>query len=448
MGLVDLIKSKASDPLTSGIAWNAASFAIVAASGVAINLLIAFRFGAASLGAFNVAYALYIVLSQIAVWGVHYSALKHSSEFERDRGEVGTMATAALLLGLLLGCAACLTTWLLKPYAHLVFDSAAVADGLTWVALALAIFPINKILLAVANGLRQMRFFALVQALRGVGILAWIAYSALLTGRAEDLAVGFLVGELAVLLVLLLNVAARRAGFEIRPPSLAWLRRHVAFGSHGLGAGLLIEFNSRVDVLLLGVLLSDKDVGIYSFAAMLLDGFFAIFVVVRNNFNPLLVQFTHQHRWEELFQLLRTTRRFAYPMALALAVLVFAAFLVVTVVLLPERGLSAGAPVLAILLGGAWLWSGYLPFDNLLLQSGRPGLQTMQYLAVLLANVAMNLLLVPHFGIVGAAVATAVGYTAGMLTLLIVSRRVLLVDLIKLGRIDLVPLRGERGIRQ
>ena len=44
--------------------------------------------------------------------------------------------------------------------------------------------------------------------------------------------------------------------------------------------------NTRIDIFMLGIFLSDQLVGIYSVAALFVEGFLQIIVVLQNNFNP------------------------------------------------------------------------------------------------------------------------------------------------------------------
>ena len=77
-----------------------------------------------------------------------------------------------------------------------------------------------------------------------------------------------------------------------------WVVRHYKFGTKGLAAGLFTEVNSRVDVLMIGFFLSDRATGIYSFAAMLVDGVYHVLAMVRINFNPILVAAIRDKDWK------------------------------------------------------------------------------------------------------------------------------------------------------
>ena len=53
---------------------------------------------------------------------------------------------------------------------------------------------------------------------------------------------------------------------QLRPVHVcrSWLKRHLAFGARGLMSGVFLELNTRIDVLAIGLFLSDTDVGTYS----------------------------------------------------------------------------------------------------------------------------------------------------------------------------------------
>src|SRR4030095_6718684 len=77
-----------------------------------------------------------------------------------------------------------------------------------------------------------------------------------------------------------------RTGFK---GDARWVVRHLSFGWHALPGNLITELNTRIDVLVLAVFVSDRIVGVYSFVAMLAEGVFQIGVVVRAVVNRRLV---------------------------------------------------------------------------------------------------------------------------------------------------------------
>ena len=76
-------------------------------------------------------------------------------------------------------------------------------------------------------------------------------------------------------------------------------------------------------------------------------------------------------------------------------------------------------------MSGIVLSSGYIPFGQILVQAGRPGLQTILTLMLVLFNFTVNMLLIPILGIIGAAAASAMAHVVGVLLLKLFAQRIL-----------------------
>jgi O-antigen/teichoic acid export membrane protein len=132
--------------------WNLGSLAVLGVSGIVLNIVIGYYRGAAGLGIFNEIYAIYIVLSQLAVGGVHASVLKHVSHHQDDRLHCSHITTSALLLGLVLSAAVCVLAYLGRDVASLFPDHPEDVAGLVLAIPGLLFFSLNKILLNALTG--------------------------------------------------------------------------------------------------------------------------------------------------------------------------------------------------------------------------------------------------------------------------------------------------------
>lgn len=408
--------------LTRDLAYSMASFAALAISGMAINVAItAFR-DAAALGIFNQSYAAYIMASQLAAWGLHYSVLRHSALHDRDAIERGRCFATAIICALVGGITVCVLLFACGALLGQAFDSQATGAAIRNAALGLAIFPINKVLLAHLNALRHMRAYALLQAGRYVSIMVMVTLFAASPLPIESATIAFLVAEALILGAATVYLNSQRE-WRHAAFSRSWVQRHLQFGSKGLLAGMFAEFNSRVDVLLIGLFMSDRLVGIYSFAAMLADGLYHVLGVVRLNFNPVLVRAMRDNDWQRPVQLLRNSRKFVMPAATSLSLLLVVGFCVLSEYLMPDKGLMAALPSLVVLLATLSLISSLVPFDNLLLVSGHPGYQTLQQVGMVTANVLFGVLLLGPFGIIGVAMGTAISYFVSVALLVLLAQR-------------------------
>ena len=413
-----------SQKLTRDIAWTIGSFAILATSGLVINVAVVGLRDPAALGVFNQAYAIYMVASQVAVFGLHYSVLRHAAHHDADSGELGRLLATAAIAAFVLGILAAAVVWLGAPAIGRYLDSESTGRAIAWSAAGLLLFPLNKVLVFYLNGLRRMKVFSVLQAARYLTVMACVSAVAASPLPFELVTIGLFVAELITTLGALTYIVRKRLAPDARFEA-SWLRRHFIFGGKSLFSGLFAEMNSRVDVLLLGFFMADRAVGIYSFVAMLVDGLYHVLAMVRVNFNPLLVAAVRDRDWAPVHDLLRRARKYAYPATGALAVCVVAGFFVLAWSVAPGKNLQEGLTSLVILLGGLVLVAPFVPFDNVLLATGHPAYQTFQQLTVILGNALLNVTLVPHFGIEGAALATAASYAISSGMMILLARRLL-----------------------
>jgi hypothetical protein len=147
-------------PSRREIFWNYSSTAIIGLSGILLLLVVGSWYGAAALGVFNKIFALYIVFSQIAAFGVHLSVLKYAAE--ENGKENGNQYVLLGALTVLVPIAACVMA-LMCASAPLVAYSMRSLDmehGMYWAAGAVFFFACNKTLLALLNAHMRLREYA------------------------------------------------------------------------------------------------------------------------------------------------------------------------------------------------------------------------------------------------------------------------------------------------
>ena len=296
------------------------------------------------------------------------------------------------------------------------FNVALAAPGLLF-------FSLNKVLLNVLNGLRQMRSYAVFQAVRVLLILLTVTVMLVGGMQGDLLPLSLTVSEGVLFPLLGVHVGGRVLPFRMSGRLWSWLPEHLSFGVRGFLGGILTEMNTRVDVLMLGYFSDDFTVGIYSFAAILAEGLAQLPVVFRRNVDPILGRcFAEQDR-SAMQDLSRRVKRKVYLLMGLIGVATTALYPVALKLL--ERGpeLAASWAVFAILMAGIVANSGYRPFLGILPQGGRPGTQTVLVAALVGSNVVLNAILIPVIGIYGAAIATAFVYVLEALLIVLFARK-------------------------
>jgi len=415
----DLLTSK----FSTDVLWNLGSLALLGASGVLINTIIAHYQSPASLGVFNQAFAFYIVLSQLAVGGMQFSIVKHLSHTE-DCDLMATVISAALVAITVTAVLVAAVAFLLAPSIGVLFKSKDVTLGIQIICPALVLFSVNKGFMMVLNGTRRMRAYAIFQGLRYLLIIVAVIGLILAGFTGPHLAWCFLVSELLLTIALIGFVHKSVVGLGLRYVTRSWIFRHLSFGMRGFFGGMLSDLNTRVDIILLGYFVNDASVGIYSFAAVFAEGFGQISYVVKQNLDPIIGRLTAAKSIDQLRSLMRRVVLVFVPFILALSIVAALLFPVMVRLFTDDRFLESW-PIFTILLAGVVINAGFRPFQGVFLLTGRPGLHSLFFLIIVFSNAILNILFIQRMGTIGAAVATSLAYVIESLLILYGIRKIL-----------------------
>ncbi|CAN5396564.1 flippase [soil metagenome] len=395
---------KVSSRFRSEVIWNVLSLGVLAVSGLVINFVIAKFYGAAVLGVFNQVLAVFIIFSQFASGGFYFSTLNFVSNDPGDHKKVSSVINSALAATSLVSLPVAFILFFSAGFIANTLDSPDVAVGIRLTSIGLIPFAINKVLMASLNGLRYMKQYSFFQSLRYLLIMAVLLFLTFKNYEGKYLAASFVAAEIAMTLGLLSFFLFKYKIAKLFNTDL--LKKHFVFGFKAMPGGLLSDVNTRVDVLLLGYFMNDAVTGIYSFAAMIAEGMYQLGIVLASNFNPKISELLIKNEQKKIKHIVNRSNLYLIPFNLLAGAVIFFIFPILVDVLLNRQDMQAGTYVFGILMLGIALSAGYTPFQMILNQAGKPGLFTLFLLLTVLTNILLNLLLIPHFGILGSAIAT------------------------------------------
>ena len=333
-------------------------------------------------------------------------------------------APAAIRTALLVAAAGGLTVgglaWLLAaPTAEVVFDSEQLAPILLVLVPAIPVAAVFSVALGALQGSFRVVHRAIIEWIASPLLTLGLAVVLLFAGRGVDgvvvayLAAWSAMATVAVALVLRVRGATRPLIFGpllalSLPLMLSLLTGYLLF---------------HIDVLMLGALTSVREVGLYSAATRLALPLFLVLDSVARAFAPLAAHLYSQSRVDRLASVYAATTEWIMAINVPAGLLIVllaepllalfgAEFVAATGAL---RVLAVGI-VLATACGGA---------ASVLTMTRWQRLEMADNLLLLLLNVILNLLLVPRFGALGAALATASSATT-VYTLKVVQVRWLL----------------------
>lgn len=408
----------------TGVIWNLLALGGMAFAGAGMTALILWMRSVAVLGYFQQILALYVILTHVATWGIHYSALHMGSSFAGDDQARNRSLTAAVLTVLCGSALVFIIVFWASPYFERLWQVQDMSEGIRLMTLALPVVALNKVLHSYVNGRGYLRVFAMANGIRCAGLLFGM-WQLLRAGcPAQSLCLVFIISETAVFaylaLFLLIGEKFRISGCYIRD-----IKHHLSFGLRAAFVGVLLEANVRIDLLMLGIFASESVVGIYSIATLLIEGLYQLPVIVQICMVKTFAEVVGQRDEQRLRSIKRKAMAFMPPLVGAVAALVWLAYPLIGEYLFQAANMLDGRTAFAILAFGLALTSGYIVFHILLNQAGRPGLFSIFLMCSTATNCILNVLLIPRYGMNGAAFATALAMLLSAIYLHVIIRTVI-----------------------
>ncbi len=414
-----------SDPIrhiARGSALTGLGAVVSAVGGVALTLTVARAFVPELAGTFFASTTLFLIVATLAQLGTDIGLVRylsaHSATGQGHRLRETLRVALLPVLAVSLCCAVALEL-LASPMAGWIGTAAVEDDArsmLRWLAPFVPIVAVYGALLAATRGLGSMRqtvgidsvFRSLAQpglvvltVLAGGGptaaVLAWVA--PYVVGTAWCTAVLVLVDREGP------AVASPPGASEAAAFGRTLTRDFWSFTAARAVAGAVIMVWRRFDILLVAALAGPADAAVYTAATRFLVlgnlGIQAVLMTV----SPQLARLFARHDNAGANRVFATstlwTMVFSWPLYLVTAA---AAGLVIPVF---GAGYSAGTSSVVVLSVAMLVSTACGSVDAVLLMSGRSGLSLVNAVVTLAVNVGLDLVLIPRYGILGAAVGWA-----------------------------------------
>jgi len=389
-------------------------------------LLIARVLGAGSLGDFILAITVFNVLGFAATLGMKYGTLRYvayhrgKGDLPRVRGTIFSSAVIALITGAVLGA----FLFFCSPWiAENVFHAPALKNSFRILAAALPLLSLSTIIISSLQGFKAIK--------RKVWLENFIQPAAALALTGLALAVGlgliFIVGAwaasvtLTCLLSLIFLSAVCRYLWE-RGDLHFEVKTLLSFSLPLLAVGFLYYLVTRMDILMLGYFKSSSDVGIYAIAARMVILIALPLNAVNAIFEPTIAEIDGRGEGKSLLRLYKLTTPWIIVLGYPIFALLF--LLADPVLSLFGRNFLGGGLVLLILGIGQLVNIGVGSAGALLSMTGHPGVVLGNSVSMVVLNFCLNCILIPPYGIYGAALATAISLAA--------------VNLLRLGEIKML----------
>jgi len=356
-----------------------------------------------------------VLSANLAAFGLFEANANIGGREPEHRGRLASNSAAlALLLG---GIAAGVVALLVAVFPALGGEARAAVLTLTLVAI-----PVLILQSALQTLLQSQYGFAITNiawllapgASLAVNCL-FVALGQLTVGSAVSVWVG---GQILATVFLVWH--AFRPLTSLSRPDSGLARRSLAFGARTHLGRVMTMGNYRLDQWFVGAIAGSRELGLYSVAVAWAEALFYLPTALSMVQRPDLVRASRTDAGAQGARTFRAALLLTVPLAIGLAVL--APVLCVTVFGDEFRGAVDDLRVLAF---GAFGIVALKLLGNALNAQGRPMLTNVGIGIAFTATVALDLLLIPSYGGLGASIASTAAYTAGGIAIVFVFARAL-----------------------
>ncbi len=382
--------------------WNIAGFLLVAICGLSINILITRYYSFAILGYFNILLVFFLVLSQISSWGIQLSVQKFIPQFSKNIILCKQILTSSFLISMLFAAIGVFFLVWFRELPGKLMGNDLLTEGFIYMVFGIGFLTINKISLSFLNGMRMMKSYAFYSSARPFLMLLFLLVFIAFKIDIVFLGLIFTIPEFFLTILLLFKI---RKWFTLLTYSRfkRLFKLQFWYGNKVVMGSVLTNFQSKIDIFILGFFVTDTMLGVYSFAVFIADGFFQIFYVFRTTLNPVITNIYYNRSLPLLRRVIDKSIISFYKIFLILGLIVAVFYPVLLFVFKIESYFFTNLILFYILLLGILIASGYLPFQFIFNQIGKPKEQTKFLLILFCLTIIFNLSLIPLIGVYGAA---------------------------------------------
>lgn len=400
--------------MIKNISWNMLARLASVLLGLPETILVAHLLGPQGQGIYKLALLIPALIGLIINLGLNIANVYYVGQ---DARNARVAVANSLWSGLIVGTLAALAY---LPFADLIHKRFLAEAPVPYEMIGIILLPVTQInysLATIFTGLKQLKPPSI-----------WVICTAFMT-LAGAVVVGLWhlgVAGMVILYAVVVPISTagvylwllqRRDLLTLRGDFNHW-RRSIRYGIRGTAANLFQFLNFRLDSLIVAAYRSAQEVGLYSLAVLLTEFLW----MIGNSVATILFPTTAGQTEAQANQLTARACRWVVWITLAEAILLAAIAWWVVPFIFGQNFAPSVIPLWLLLPGTVAL---IIPnvLNAYMAGRGRPQIGALSAGISLVATIALDLLLIPRFGIAGAAVASSISYTLTALVVASIFRR-------------------------
>ncbi len=372
-------------------------------------VLLARILGAEMLGLYVLGLAILSLTAIISQLGLRTGSLRFISIYHGagDNEKIKGVIFQSLFISFLIGTVFALIIFLSADFiADNIFNNMELASVIKLLSLAIPFFSVFMVAATIPRGFKIMKYYVYTvnffnPLLNLAFVLFFFVVGLTLKGAIYAKVLSIVLG-MFLAIYYIPKVFPELLTGKIHPSfSISTL---LVFSIPLVGVNFLHFLILWTDVLMIGYFLLPSDVGVYRVAAQVALLLTLILTAFNSIFAPLVADLYHKKRIARLDQIFKITTKWVFYLTLpAFIIILFSRNEILT---LFGGEFVAGANVLMVLAFAQLVNASTGGVGFALMMSGRERLEFLNTLLIAVSNIILNILLIPRYGIIGAAIAT------------------------------------------
>jgi len=374
------------------------------------NVALARYLGVSSYGVFALVLVILSFGKLLNVSGFNQGVKKYIPIYGDDYKKISEIISSSMGYVIIVGIIIIILTFAFGNYLNIVFSEARLTSVLKIIVFLIPLYGIIQIIDSYLVSIKKAKYsYLLINIFMPLVLLVLMVSVLYFNNSLVAASIAYLVSFFIVFLAGLVIFKYKKSfsfSFTRIFPKLPFLKFSLTLGLMTVVSLLLL----RIDTLMVGFFLTSEAVGIYkaAFSFAILVSF--LLPVVNHIFSPIISSLSSKSDLKSLEELYKTTTRWTTTMAVFGFLVML--FLGKSLLGLFGKSFIEGYPILILLGLSQLINAGVGSTGFMLSMSGHQKKELKNLLLLLGLNIVLNIVFIKIFGLIGAAIATAVSISA------------------------------------
>jgi stage V sporulation protein B len=389
--------------IKTNLQWSFLSLAFSSFCQLLLRIIIGKKLGPSGLGVYTLIFTIYLFSMQFGAFGTGTALTKYIAEYSENEKKIKEYIFAGLIISIVSGLLVSIILYTMSGKIALIcFHNYEMTNLLKVLSFCIPFISIQKLVIGILNGFQKMDSFAfinmsqyflmLIITLILINFLKMNTFNATLGIVISTIITGILSLYYLKDLILIFNPQK-------------YLKQVFIFGIYIVLSSSIGTLNTQMDSLMIGYYLNSASVGCYAIAFILLQILILIADSTQAVTYPIMSNYYGKTNFKAIQNLIKNImlKVFIICIIISLFLIIFGKQIISVY---NKEFLNAYSPLLVLLIG----YSLYAPIQavgGFLSSIGKVNIMFNLSCLSLVINFLLNMILIPKFGLMGAAIATS-----------------------------------------